>query len=142
MPLICRIDPTQGLVVTEVWGRVTDDDVCGHLHQLLHSQQFAPEMDQLVLNRGRVDYQVTAEAVRRVARGNAFGEGSRRAIVTNSPIGYGIARMYALMVNSGYDNQVQVFRAEAPALNWLGLSRDGNVHKSSPATLSQQFAAG
>ena len=138
MPLICRIDPTQQLVFTEAWGSVTDDDVSGHLHQLLDSSVFVPEMNQLVLNRGPVDYRLSADTVRRVARGNAFGEGSRRAIVTDSPIGYGIARMYELMVNSGYDNQVQVFRTEAPALSWLGLLRDGKVYTSSVSPHTQQ----
>jgi hypothetical protein len=61
--------------------------------------------------------------VRCLVVGNAFGAGSRRACVVDSPLAYGLLRMFQAFDHDNPD-VVEIFEDIRKANEWLGLAAD------------------
>jgi len=121
MPVRLRVLKEQHLVHTIWEGRVTFADCLDHNELLRGDPDFDPSMKQLSDAR-TAKSAVTADQVRALAKMSAFGVDSRRAVVATDNDTWAVTRMYeAQSVDAG---TVGLFRTEAEALEWLGLSQE------------------
>jgi hypothetical protein len=119
-----RIDPALGCVFTTLEGTLSDEDILGYVRSALADPEFGPGL------RGLVD----ASSVERLAVTRAGIEGvldltrdrddrirgARLALVAPQDAAFGMARMYQTLRDDP-PYEIQVFRARAEALAWLGL---------------------
>ncbi len=120
MPVSYRIDVANGIVYSEARGRVTDDEMIDHQNRLRDDPAFRSDFRQLYDFRGVEAVAVTTSGVRRLAEGNVFGAGSRRAIVTAQEAVYGLVRMYQTLKDQSPD-VLRIFRDDIEeARTWLG----------------------
>lgn len=103
-------------------GVVTGDDFVAARAEAASQPGFDPTFD-LVLDLRRADLSgLTSSYLRSLASSTSLTPDSRRAIVVNSAVHYGIVRMYQLQrENAGGTESSQVFTDLAEALTWLGL---------------------
>jgi hypothetical protein len=125
MAVTYRILESVDLVHTTWAGRVTFEESLAYNEALLADPSFDPSMRQLSDAR-TAESEVSGDGIRALARRSAFGPGSRRAILVQDDALFGVSRMYEAQTKGA--GEVQVFRDEAEALEWLGL--DGAVLKA------------
>jgi hypothetical protein len=89
------------------------------LHERIQSDSdFDPSFSQLLDFTPAVQTDITAGEVRMLADSGPFSSASRRALVTNSLLGFAFSRMFE-MLSSSKGNRVRVFRDREEALAWL-----------------------
>ena len=98
-------------------GAVTLDEALAHHESLRSDPDFEPHLCQLSDARG-VTSAVTSEGVQEIARKSPFGAGSRRAIVVDSDLVYGVSRIYQARADQ-VGSEVRVFREIDEALAWI-----------------------
>ncbi len=69
------------------------------------------------------DFKMTSTGIRVLAERNPFSEGSRRAIVVDSELSYGMVRMYQLLTDQ-HAHDLTVFKDLKKARAWLGLPNE------------------
>lgn len=123
MPFAYQIDIARRLVISRARGTLTDQDLLSHAAALARDLRFRPDMRQLADFREVTKIEIATGTVRQMAGLNPFRVGSRRAFVVGTEGAYGLARMYQILRDRDPD-ELEVFRALEPALEWLGLSQD------------------
>ena len=127
MPASYTIDAARQLVISRGVGELTEADLLAHQRQLQHDPAFVPTFRQLWDLTGVTGGQITAAGVRTLAAVTVFQPGTRRAIVVQGLLAYGLARMFQLW-RSVQGERIAVFRELAPALAWL---EESGVHPGS-----------
>lgn len=121
MPLAIHIDAHKRLILTTMFGTVTDDDVIEHVDRFKAGQEHS-DFDELVHSRGEIKLRVTEAGVERVAAivasGAAIGQNRRLAIVAKTALGAQMARYYRTLVASK-GTIVRTFETYGEALGWL-----------------------
>jgi hypothetical protein len=122
MPITYEIDEANGWVWMVGSGVITDEEVLTYRQSLLADPRFRSSMKLLSDMRGIERVEVTAGGIRRLVHeesSHASELAARRlAIVTDSPVAYGMARMYQMLAeNTG--GAIQVFRQIEEATAWL-----------------------
>jgi hypothetical protein len=122
MPISYEIDEVNGWVRMVGSGVITDDEVLAYRQSLVADPRFHPSMKLLSDMRGIESVQVTAGGIRRLVHEESTHAqqlaARRLAIVTDSPVAYGMARMYQMLAeNAG--GAIQVFRRVEEATAWL-----------------------
>lgn len=125
MPFDYVIDREAGIVFSTGIGAVTLAELTGHQDRLTSDPDFKPDFRQLV-DLTKVDhFNTKLSDLHALAARNVFGPGSRRAIVANSELHFGMARGFELMraaLTKGENREeIMVFRDLAEARSWLGL---------------------
>lgn len=120
MPADYRIDAQRRLISSAGRGAVTDDDLRGHQARLRSDPAFDPSYDQLWDFSQVTRIEVTSEALRELAGSRSFKAGARRAMVTPSDVGFGLARMFQILHDEAPE-ELRVFRDLGEARSWLGL---------------------
>ena len=119
MPISYRIDPDARLVRTVATGVLTDAELLEHKEQLAADPAFEAGMHQISDVRGVERLEVSAVGVRSFVsnddRHAARFAGHRMAIVANSDVVFGMARMYQTMSRV----KVGVFRDMHEALAFV-----------------------
>lgn len=125
MPFSYQLEPSRRLVLSRVWGVLTETDIEEYYARLAADPGFDPAMRQLchIMDATRID--ASAEALRRLAQRSIFSPGTRRAIVAVQDAHYGLSRMFKVFSEVG-GSHVEVFRDSASAEAWLEL---GAVHR-------------
>jgi hypothetical protein len=122
MPFEIEIDVGRALVIVVVTGVISDEDLIGGTEYLRGHRDFRPDFDQLVVGTEVERVDVTREGVAKLAAGVPLFSGvSRRAIVAQTPVGFGMSRMFELSTD-GRAGEINVFQSEPEALEWLGLA--------------------
>ncbi len=118
MAITYRIDKTAKLIRARVFGEISFDDFRTTLREMLEDPDFDPSFGRLWdIREARLilsgdDVRGLAQVVRK------FVGGRRSAVVAQSDLAYGLARMYsALVEEAGID--VQAFRDMDEAMTWL-----------------------
>ena len=123
------VDRRLPLVEAVLRGAVDDDEALRWLTELASDVEELEQVRGLVDTRGLGPLQVTAEGVRRCVRLAEATEdkwsGSRWAIVADSDVVFGMARMYSILRSDG-SAETEVFRDVEEARAWLGVSRSGS----------------
>ncbi len=96
MPASYRIDKSLGLVFTTGQSVLTGQGILTHRQKLRDDPNFDPSYDQLIDLRNVIKFEVSATEMPRIAVHYIFGEKSRRAIVAETDIKFGMARMYEM----------------------------------------------
>ena len=132
MGMSYRIDAARKLVITRVWGTFTNDDLRDGMSHLIADPAFEPHYRSFVDMRDVTAITAEAAVVAEVARTPLFAEGVRRAIVAESDLAFGIARMYAAHAERP-GTTIQVFRDLQKAESWLGLATGPRPDQAEPS---------
>ncbi len=119
MPAFYKIDKERKLVMTTYSGVLTLAEALGHQEKLPKDPDFDPSFSQLFDVTHVTDVQLTAEDVRRLARTSVFSPDSRRAIVVDSDLKFGLARMFEVLRDTMGEKGIRVFRNLEDALDWI-----------------------
>jgi len=114
------VDTSRSLVLSRGYGTLTDADLMNHVRALRADAAFRSDMRQLGDFRDVTKIAISSAGVRELSSLNPWGAGSRRAVVVASDYAYGMARMYQ-MVREPSQDDLEIFRGLAEALDWLGL---------------------
>ena len=120
MPVISQVDSSLGVVFSTMQGVVTAEDIWSQVERLNTDPAFQPSFDHLVDMRGTTRFDVSEKGMHFVSSHSVFNEKSRRAIVAEKDLDFGMARMYEMLRETKPD-QIKVFRDMAEARRWLGL---------------------
>ena len=120
MPASYSIDPNQRLVISRIWGTVTNDEVRGHNRQLRTDALFDPRYRQLADMCDVTVSLVSTTTVQETARDQFFAPGTQRAFVVSDDASFGLCRMFATHAES-FGQVITVFRERKAAEAWLGL---------------------
>ncbi|MEJ2570432.1 MAG: hypothetical protein P8Y98_07800 [Anaerolineales bacterium] len=122
MSISYTIDADNNLVVITARGMVKDNDMATYRNELLESPQMSPGMRILTDFRSIQADQFTVDGVNRyIAIDLAHADklqNTREAIVTDSDIGFGMARVYQSCTSSS-GHVLHVFRQIEAAETWL-----------------------
>ena len=130
MPATFVIDHQQRLVRSKAWGVLVDADLAASQKGLREDKQFDPSFRQIWDMSEVTDLQLTGRQVQMLAFTSPFAPDAQRAVVVNSDVAYGMARMYALMGDRDPE-RFQIFRDLPSALRWLGVSDDARMARPS-----------
>lgn len=120
MPGSYLIDVERGIVFSRGWGVLTDQDIAEHPAALAADPRFDPGFRQIIDFGDATEIRITTEGVRVAADRNPFRRDARRAFVVATDEAYGLSRMFWAFTESSAE-QFAIFRAMAPALEWIGL---------------------
>jgi hypothetical protein len=120
VPVTYTIDPNQKLVITRLWGAVTDDEVHDHNRRLRTDPVFNPGYRQLADMTGLTEILVSTKLIDETSVDQFFNPGTPRAFVASADAVFGLARKFALQAEA-VGQTIQVFRDLESAENWLGL---------------------
>ncbi|HMF91964.1 MAG TPA: hypothetical protein VKL40_15075 [Candidatus Angelobacter sp.] len=119
MPVSYEIDKEKRLVVCNVTGFCTADDVLGFHKRIVNDREFDPGFSQLVDCTGITGSDIAPGQMKFVAAQSPFSLDSRRALIADSDLGFALLRVYEIVRGLRGDRQVRVFRSRAAALEWL-----------------------
>ena len=123
MPVGYIIDTPRSMVLSRAWGVLQDSELLRHARALGTDPLFRPGFNQIVDFRDVTEIQVTSATVREMVHLSPFGKGSRRALLVNNDVVFGLTRMYQILMEQAPD-EVAIFRDEDVALKWLGVAND------------------
>jgi hypothetical protein len=119
LPITYTIDLERRLVICTASGLCTADDVLGLHAQIVEDADFDPTYAQLVDGTAITQTTVTPSQMRALAEESPFSLESRRALVADSPLGFGLSRVYQIVRTLRGDRQIRVFRSRGEAMAWL-----------------------
>ena len=108
------------MVMSRIWGTVTNDEVHQHNQGLRTDPLFDPTYRQLADMSDVTLNTVSADNVQETARDQYFVPGTRRALVVSDDVTFGLCRMYATYAET-LGQVISVFRERKSAEAWLGL---------------------
>jgi hypothetical protein len=120
LPASYDIDPKQRLVISRLWGPVTEEEVHDHNRRLRADPEFNPSYIQLADMTGITEIRVSTNMINQTALDQFFTPGTRRAFVASDDATFGMARMFALQAE-GLGQTIEVFRDRGKAEEWLGI---------------------
>jgi hypothetical protein len=120
LPATYSIDPDQRLVISRIWGTVTNDEVREHNRRLRTDALFDPRYRQLADMCDVTQSLVSTTSIQETARDQFFAPGTRRAFVVSDDTSFGLCRMFAIHAES-FGQVINVFRERKVAEAWLGL---------------------
>jgi hypothetical protein len=118
MPYPYEIDTQRRVIITRAVGVLTADDIRETRVLLLADPGFDAGYDQRIDLRRMTDTALDLVDLMTIAGNSVFRPGVRRAIVSNSPLQYGIARMFETL-SEKHGQDVKVFRDLTEADAWL-----------------------
>jgi len=105
--------------MTTCSGVFTMADALGHQEKLLKDPDFDPSFSQLMDVTGVTTVELGGEDMRRLASRSIFSPNSRRAILVNTDLVFGLARMFEMLREDFGEQGIRVFRDLGDALDWV-----------------------
>lgn len=110
---------TEKLLTVTVTGVVSDEEFMSCVDQVREIAGQSPDIHELVDLREVTNFVVSAKTIRSAASAPPrFGPASRQAALVSNDIGFGLSRMYGMLIESSRPN-VAVFRDMEEALRWV-----------------------
>lgn len=123
MPCNYTIHRDKRLVVTTASGVFTFAEAMAHEDRIYDDPEFDPTFVHLIDATGITRTEITASEISTLARRTGFSPKARKALVVNTVLLFGLARMFeAYLQVSGTSESVSVFKARDKALEWLGIT--------------------
>lgn len=119
MPAFYKIDRERRFVLTTVSGVVSLADGLAHQENLLRDPDFDPSFSQLMDYTHVSKFEIGGEGVRALAQRSIFSPDSRRAMLVNGDVAFGLARMFEGFRESLGEHGIRVFRNLDDALDWV-----------------------
>ncbi len=126
MPISYEVDKQRRLVVCTASGVVTAGDVMEFHERIVKDNDFNSSFSQLVDCTAITKTNISPKGMRALAEESSFSTDSRRAFVADSPLGFGLSRVYEIVRSLQGDKHIRVFRNRADALTWLLAEKDEN----------------
>jgi hypothetical protein len=122
MPITYVIDEERRLVVTTGSGVLTAAEIRAHEVRLKTNARFDPTFYELVDVTLVTKAPISADELRLLASAQVFSPKSRRAIIANRPVTFGLARMFEILreISGTEVETIHVFEDRASAMRWLG----------------------
>jgi hypothetical protein len=125
VPCSYTIHPDKRLVVATASGVFTFAEGAAHEEKIYDDPDFDPTFAHLIDATGITRAEITAFEISTFARGTRFSHKARKALVVNTALLFGLARMFeAYLQLSGTAELVSVFKERQKALEWLGITGD------------------
>lgn len=118
MPASFTIDLARRIVFSRGWGILVDDDLRQTQKGVRETPGFEPDFRQIYDFSDVIDVEVTQDSLWGLAGSSPFAAGARRAVVVDSNVAFGVARMYQLM-SERESSTFRIFRDRQAALRWL-----------------------
>jgi hypothetical protein len=118
MPMSHSVDAERRLVFCRGWGVLSNQDLHEHYRQIELDPSFRPYFRQLGDLRDVTRLTVDSTAIAAAASLPVFAPGTRRALIAESDIAFGLARMFASYAED-IGQLVRVFRNASDAEAWL-----------------------
>jgi hypothetical protein len=115
------IDLKRGIVLSKAVGKLLGADLLENLTRLSADPDFRSDLNQMADFREVTALEISTDDMKELAAKTPFGAGSRRAIVVNSQLAYGLSKIYRSMVE-GESTEIKVFKDYSQACQWLGIS--------------------
>ena len=119
MPARYQIDKERRLVITTGTGPFLMADALDHQERLRKDPDFDPTYSQLMDITAMTLDNIGLEEIRKLAQRWLFSPQSRRAIVVQGEVAYGLARMFEMLRENAGENGIRVFRDREEALDWV-----------------------
>jgi len=122
MPCAHRVDVDHHLSCVSGSGIVTFEELADCERALAADPCFDPTFPFLLDLRGVEDVRLTAVQMQSLAVASPVGRSTRRAIVADRPVVFGVGRMYEVVRENRIGTDVvRVCRTLEEAGNWLGI---------------------
>jgi hypothetical protein len=123
MPCNYTIHRDKRLVVTTASGVLTFAEAMALEDKMYEDPAFDPTFLHLIDATGITRTEISASEISVLARRNRFSPKARKALVVNTTLLFGLARMFeAYLRLSGTTESVSVFKDRNKALDWLGIT--------------------
>ena len=120
MSIFYSINPAKHLVHAVAGKIMTPDCIRGFRASLRQDSMLGSRYSLLVDLRTIESVQIASDEIRLLTRSPVLSEHSKRALVADSSLVFGMSRMYQML--SARDAAFKVFDAMDAANDWLGLS--------------------
>ena len=125
MPCNYTIYKDKSLVVTTASDVFTFAEAMAHEDKIYDDPDFDPTFVHLIDGTGITRADLTASEISILARRTRFSPNARKAMVVNTVLLFGLARMFETYLQlSGASESVSVFKERGEALRWLGVVGD------------------
>jgi hypothetical protein len=121
MAMSHSIDAEQQIVICRAWGVLSNDDLHEHYRLIPADPDFRPHYRQLGDLREVTRLVADSSAIAAAASLSVFAPGTRRALIAQSDVTFGLARMFASYAED-VGQLVRVFRDARDAEEWLELN--------------------
>ena len=121
MPTTYQLDLALGLVRTDSWGTLSDEEVVELYQKIRDDPAFNPAFRQLCDLRKVTKITTTVETLRSLAQSRIFAPGARRAFVVDRQVDFGLSRLFQAY-SEVEGATIEVFREMEEAKAWLGLA--------------------
>ena len=119
LPLFYKIDKQRKLVMTTGSGVLTMADSLAHQDRLSKDADFSREFSQLMDLTHVTGVALSTEDIRTLAKTAVFSPKSRRAILVDTDLKFGLARMFETFRDFHGEKGIRVFRNLDEALTWV-----------------------
>ena len=119
MPVSYEINKERRLVLLTVWEACTTNDVQQFRKQVLSDRDFDPTFSQLADLTRITKVEITPDEIRMIATMSPFSPQSRRAIVAQDHLVFGVSKMFGILRGLRGEKLLRVFRDRSEALEWL-----------------------
>ena len=131
MPITITVNTAERVRYSVLSGSVNDKELLDAYARSLEAPDFDPSLNGLVDARGVRQMDVTPAGLRRLAdliqTVDRLQLPTKVAIVAESDVAFGMARMYqSIRASGGAPSEHRVFREMAEARAWLGLEPEGD----------------
>ena len=125
MPITFSYDDHRRIIVTNLSGKVTDDELVEYYDELYRNERFLNGANELLTTEGLLEIDVHTNTMMHVTQLtrelSARLPGKKIALVPRTQLEYGYARMYELLTDgSGWDRRL--FESVDEAVAWLQTS--------------------
>ncbi len=120
MPLTYQIDKANKVLICDVSGSLTADDVRNLHIELRNDPEFAPDLSLLFDMLDVTDFQISSSELQALAGETPMSKTSKRAYVTLTDFDFGMLRVFATYSDAEPD-RFQVFHEIGEARKWLSL---------------------
>jgi hypothetical protein len=125
-PIEFSYDPASGIRTAIYRGAIDDNALLQAYRELIVRPDFVPQAHDLADLRGISGWDVTSDGLRQL--GHLMSGGGKMpkpsvvaglAIVADTPLGFGLARMYELITQAYLPKDTRVFKDADEAIAWL-----------------------
>ena len=119
MPAVYKIDRERRFVLTTGSGSFNLLDALAHQEALLRDPEFDPTFSQLMDLTQVTSFDISSADAHSLAQRTIFAPDSRRAILVNSDLGFGLSRMFEMLRDNLGEEGIRVFRNREEASAWV-----------------------
>jgi len=125
MPAFYKIAKERRVVLSTASGVFALADALAHQDQILADPDFDPQYSQLLDFTHVTKIELSIEDVRKLAERAVFWPTSARAILVNSELAEGLARLFKMLREDAGEKGIRIFRDLDEALEWIFVANVG-----------------